>query len=54
MGGLLGMVGGGGKGYVGHWHIICHTVNVTPQANQTVNCLVNTSLLKDNFMQKAV
>ena len=30
-----------------------HTVNVTPQVIQTVNCLANTSPLKDNFMQKA-
>ena len=36
-----------------HQYIISHTVNVTPQANQAVNCLVNTNPLKDNFMQKA-
>ena len=28
-------------------------MNVTPQANQTVNYLVNTSPLKDDFMQKS-
>ena len=35
-------------------NIICRTVNVTPQAKQTANCLINTSPLKYNFMQKAV